>query len=248
MRQTLSQKLGVGSDCILLGNGSNEILELGAKLLLCNGNSSVYSQYAFVVYGIATASCRATARVIAAKDYAHDLENMAVAANKEGSRLVFIANPNNPTGTWHTPTRLRDFMKAVPDDVLVVIDEAYCEYLPETEKTCFSLLKQFNNLLITRTFSKIHGLANLRVGYSIGNPDLIEMLNRIRQPFNINGIAQQIAAAALEDDEHIQKSRTLNAAGMCQLQEGLTKYGYRWLPSWGNFLSFSGGKKNCRSL
>lgn len=250
LRGALSQKLGVPADCILLGNGSNEVLALTAQLLLCRGRAAVYSQYAFVVYGLATASCRAAARVVAAHNYGHDLKSLAIAANRPGTRLVFIANPNNPTGSWHPPSRLRAFMKALPSDVLVVVDEAYCEYLPDPQKTCLKLLNSFPNLLLTRTFSKIHGLAGLRAGYGIGDAALVEALNRIRQPFNINTIAQSAALAALQDESHVQKSRRLNAAGLARLQDGLRQYGYRWLPSWGNFLTFSpvGGAKTAATV
>jgi len=162
---------------------------------------------------------------------------MAAATQTFGVRLVFVANPNNPTGSWHPPDAVRRFLSAVPHDVLVVLDEAYCEYLPDGDAT-LPLLREFPNLLITRTFSKIHGLAGLRAGYGVGDASLVQAFNRIRQPFNINAAAQLAASAALEDDAHLRNSRAVNADGMKTLAAAFTREDLPHLPSHANFITF----------
>lgn len=239
LRQKLAAQLGVTADNILLGNGSNEILELTAHLLLAPGCASVYSRHAFIVYALATLSRRAQAHVVAAAaDYGHDLTAMAAAAAQPGVRIVFIANPNNPTGTWHSAAALRACLRQIPSDVLVVLDEAYHEYLPDPDGASLSLLADFSNLLITRTFSKIHGLAGLRIGYGIAAAELIEILNRIRQPFNVSAAAQAAACAALSDETHVRNSRAENCAGLKTLAAGFSALDISYLPTYANFLTF----------
>ena len=237
LRDIISQTLSVPAECIVLGNGSNEILELAAHLTLAEGSSAVFSAHAFIVYKLATITRRATARVVATDNFSHDLPAMAAAADGDNVRLMFIANPNNPTGTWQPPTAIRQLLADTPPHVLVVLDEAYHEYTDGGDET-LQLLQEFPNLLITRTFSKIHGLAGLRAGYGIAAADVVEMLNRIRQPFNINTAAQLAAAAALADDEHMQKSMRLNKEGMQTLTAAFTRRSIPFIPSYGNFISF----------
>lgn len=238
LRAALAAHLSLPEERFILGNGSNDILELAASLFLQDGAAAVYSQHAFIVYALATAARRARAKVVAAADFAHDLPAMAAAAQDDDARLVFVANPNNPTGTYHPPPAVRQFLRQVPTDVLVVLDEAYCEYLPEDENASLPLLEEFPNLLITRTFSKIHGLAGLRAGYGIGAPPLIDLLNRIRQPFNLNAAAQVAAQAALADSAHVGASRQMNADGMKTLVAEMRKRKLPFIPSFGNFLTF----------
>lgn len=233
----LARRLEVNKNQIVLGNGSNDILVLAGQLLLAPGSAAVYSQHAFLVYGLIAAGARAESIVVPAHDFAHDLGAMAKAAQQSNARLVFVANPNNPTGTFHAPEVVRGFMREVPEDVLVVLDEAYCEYAPDEGRAFLPLLAEFANLLITRTFSKIHGLAGLRAGYGIGNEKIIAAINQVRQPFNINAAAQAAALAALADDEHIRRSRKTNDEGMKMLRAGLDSLGVEHLPSAANFIS-----------
>lgn len=229
---------GVTAECVLLGNGSNEILELAAHLTLHAGTAAVYSEHAFIVYTLATAARRAAAKVVPAADgFAHDLSAMTTAAQDDAVRLLFIANPNNPTGTWHPPEAIRRLLTATPPHVLVVLDEAYHEYAGGGSET-LRLLAEFPNLLITRTFSKIHGIAGLRAGYGIANAEVAEFIHRIRQPFNMNIAAQRAALAALTDTAHIKESLETNRRGLEMLGNAFTQAGIAYLPSYGNFLTF----------
>ncbi len=235
LRAATAARLGVAPERLIFGNGSNEILELAAQAVLTENSIAVYSQYAFAVYALATAARRAQGVVVPAVDYAHDLATLAQRANEDNVRLLFIANPNNPTGTWHPPQKIAAMMKQIPSDVLVVLDEAYREYVDEQDDL---LTSEFDNLLITRTFSKIHGLAGLRIGYGVGDVALIDMLNRIRQPFNLGGAAQVAAVAALKDETHVERSVQLNAAGMAQIIARLQELELQFIPSRANFITF----------
>ncbi len=249
LKQTLSAHLGVAADCITLGNGSNDVLDLVARVFLGPGRSAVFSQYAFAVYPIATQAVGARARVAPAlspdhpeQPYGHDLEALR-AAVAEDTRVVFIANPNNPTGTWLDRDGLRAFLASLPPEVICVVDEAYAEYVEAPEyPDATRWLATFPNLIVTRTFSKIHGLAGLRVGYGLSHPDVAGLLNRVRQPFNVNGLGQAAAVAALADEAHVLHSRALNQAGLAQLEEGLWGLDLKWIPSVGNFLTVDLGR------
>jgi len=240
LKQKLASVHGVSQSAITLGNGSNDVLVLLAEAFLTAGSSAVYSQYAFVVYPLAVQATGAEAIVVPAnpdsheQPLGHDLDAM-LAAIRDDTRLVFIANPNNPTGTWVEHAALYAFLRAVPADIVVVLDEAYCEYSGEGARTV-SWLEEFPNLVITRTFSKIYGLAGLRVGYGLSSPAVADLLNRIRQPFNVNQLALVAAKAALDDAEHLDAATELNNSGMHQLQEGLATLPVKVLPSKGNFL------------
>ena len=191
------------------------------------------------MYALATQSAGATGVTVAAKDFGHDLDAMRATAVAQGARMIFIANPNNPTGTFLSGNALLTFLRALPENILVVLDEAYNEYLPdECRYDSVSWLKEFPNLIITRTFSKAYGLASLRVGYALGNPEVMDMLNRVRQPFNVNSVAQAAAVAALQDNEFVQQTVALNQRGMKQIVEGLASLGLKYIPSFGNFVSF----------
>ena len=240
LRAALAKKLGVQTENILAGNGSNDILELAAQLTLAPGRAAVYSQHAFIVYKLAAAARRARAIQVPAKNFGHDLPAIARAARDDSVRIVFAANPNNPTGTWCEPGAVREMLAQIPARVLVVLDEAYFEYTGESPPgESVRMLREFPNLLVARTFSKIHGLAGLRVGYGIAAPEIIDALNRIRQPFNLNAAAQRAALAALDDEEFVSQSRELNRREMAKLESGLDALGLRRLPSRGNFIAFS---------
>lgn len=236
LKAKLSAKLGVSADRIVLGNGSNDVLDMAARAFLTAGTSAVYSQHAFAVYPIATQTAGAQCIAVPANHYGHDLAAMRMAIRGD-TRVLWIANPNNPTGTflpWH---EIEAFLEEVPPQVLVVLDEAYGEYLPHAERCdTTAWLARFPNLLISRTFSKAYGLAGLRVGYGLGSPAVIDLLNRVRHPFNVNAPALAAAEAALDDDEFLARSYALNTAGMAQLVTGLAGLGIETVPSKGNFL------------
>jgi histidinol-phosphate aminotransferase len=248
LKRALSQKLGVGPDQLTLGNGSNEILELLARVFLAPGRAALFSEYAFAVYPIVAQAVGAEARLAPAHGPEHDMplghDLAAFRARLDATvRLVFIANPNNPTGTWLAPDDIAGFLRSVPDDVVVVLDEAYYEYMaPALRPDSLALLARHPNLVITRTFSKIYGLAALRVGYSISHPEIADLLNRARQPFNSNSLALAAAEAALDDDAHVQRSVANNREGLRALTAGLQALGLRCLPSQANFLSFDLGR------
>ncbi len=236
LKQALAKKYAVDVDQITLGNGSNEILELVARAFLTPEHEVVFSQHAFAVYPIVTQAMGATAVVAPALNYGHDLDAMFEGITKK-TRLVFIANPNNPTGTLLSQASLERFIGALPDTCVCVLDEAYFEFVSRAESiNSIDWLKKFPNLLITRTFSKAYGLAGLRVGYGLSSPQLADILNRVRQPFNNNSLALAAAEAALADDEHLQQTIKVNALGMQQLTDGFKNLGLEWTPSAGNFV------------
>lgn len=236
LKAKLAAKSGVDAKQIVLGNGSNDVLDMAARAFLAPGVSSVFSQHAFAVYPIATQTVGATGLAAPAKAYGHDLAAMR-AAIRDDTRVLWIANPNNPTGTFLPWAEIEAFLADVPPRVLVVLDEAYGEYLP-TDDRCDTLawLERFPNLLIVRTFSKAYGLAGLRVGYGFGHPDVIDLMNRVRHPFNVNAPALAAAEAALDDVEFLLRGYALNRAGMTQLVSGLADLKIETVPSKGNFL------------
>ncbi|MFZ3155522.1 histidinol-phosphate transaminase [Pseudomonas sp.] len=242
LKSRLAERCGVQLSQVTLGNGSNDILDLVARAYLAPGLNAVFSQYAFAVYPISTQAVGAQGKVVPAKDHGHDLEAM-LAAIDANTRVVFIANPNNPTGTWFGPDALERFLARVPSNVLVVLDEAYIEYA-EGDKLPDGLayLARYENLLVSRTFSKAYGLAALRVGYAISSAQIADVLNRVRQPFNVNSLALAAACAALDDADYLAQSRQLNDAGMAQLEAGLRELGLSWIPSKGNFIAVDFGR------
>lgn len=236
LKAALSQRFGVPADWITLGNGSNDILELAAAALLAPGRSCVYAQYSFAVYALATQARGAQAIVVPARDFGHDLDAMRAAITAD-TRLMYVANPNNPTGTFIDAATMEAFLARVPHDVVVVLDEAYNEYLPPEDRfDSTAWVQRFPNLLVSRTFSKAYGLAGLRVGYGIAQPALTDLLNRVRQPFNVNAMAQAAAVAALADAAFLQQSYELNRAGLRELEAAFTRIGLPFVPSRGNFM------------
>lgn len=236
LKQALAERLGVAPDQLVLGNGSNDVLELASLAFMQPGDDAVFSRHAFIVYPLATQARGARGIDVPARDLGHDLAAMRAAITAK-TRVVFIANPNNPTGTWLLPEDLKAFVASVPRDVIVVLDEAYDEYLvPTARSPSVSWIAQHSNLLVSRTFSKAYGLAALRVGYGVMDASVADLLNRVRQPFNVNAIAQAAALAALEDPDYVEESRLLNEAGMAQLAAGLEVLGVRYVPSHANFV------------
>ncbi len=236
LKAKLSTRYGVPADWLTLGNGSNDILESAAAVTLNPQASCVYAQYSFAVYALATQARGAQAIVVPARAFGHDLEAMA-AAIEPTTRLVFIANPNNPTGTFLQPAAIEAFLAHVPREVVVVLDEAYNEYLPpECRYDSVAWVRQHANLIVSRTFSKAFGLAGLRVGYAIAQPALTDLLNRVRQPFNVNTLAQAAAAAALDDVAFLARSYELNRAGLDALTAAFDRLGLAYVKPYGNFV------------
>lgn len=242
LKNGLAAHLGVAVGQITVGNGSNEILSIIAETFLAPGDEAVYSEFAFVVYSLAVQATGAVSRIARAngpegsQPMGHSLEALMALVNAR-TRLVFIANPNNPTGTWLPPAELRGFVEGLPEHVLVVVDEAYLEYMPlEWRPDTLSWLGGCPNLIVCRTFSKMYGLAGLRVGYAVSHPALADLLNRVRQPFNVNSLGQVAALAALGAREHLLQSQDVNRRGLAQLSSGLMEFGWAVAPSAGNFI------------
>lgn len=242
LKTALARHHGVGVEAFTLGNGSNDLLVLLAEAFLAPGCEAVYSQYCFAIYPLVVQATGATGRCVPARScadampFGHDLEAMARAVN-ERTRLVFIANPNNPTGTWEGSEALRQFIEAVPSSTLVVLDEAYYDYARAVGcQDGIEWLAAHPNLVVLRTFSKAYGLAGLRVGYSVSHPGVADVLNRLRQPFNVNAVALAGATAALQDRDHLARVVELACSGRETLAAGLQRLGLEVTPSAGNFL------------
>ena len=237
LKRALAKKLGVAPEQITLGNGSNDVLELIARAFVAADDEVIYSEHAFAVYELAARAVGARPVVVPARAFGHDLGAMQQAITAR-TRLVFIANPNNPTGTWVGRAQLEAFLRAVPAHVLVAIDEAYFEYVEEPDyPNAVQWLPHIPNLIVTRTFSKAYGLAGLRVGYGVSQADVADYLNRVRQPFNVNNVALAAAEAALADDAHIGRTIALNRKGREQLIAGLERLRLSYIPSVGNFIT-----------
>ena len=242
LKQALAARYGVDMSAIVLGNGSNDVLELAALAFLGPGRAAVMSQHAFAVYPLATQARGARSIVVPAKNHGHDLETMARVIDDE-TYVVWVANPNNPTGTYARADEVEAFLRRVPERVLVVVDEAYNEYLPrELRAESVKWLKRHPNLILTRTFSKAYGLAGLRVGYAFAHASVADIMNRVRQPFNVNSLALAAAAAALDDMEFVARSYAENLQGLKQLEEGARRLGLDFIPSHANFLTLRVGK------
>ncbi len=248
LKRLLAADLGVETAQITLGNGSNDVLELLARVFLRPGTNAVCSAHAFAVYPLVTTAVGAELREVPAlspeveQGYGHDLSAF-VGLVDENTRLVFIANPNNPTGTWVEPAAIERLLQQVPANVLVVLDEAYCEYQDDSQRPdALGLLSRHPNLIVTRTFSKVYGLAGLRVGYALSCPEVADLMNRIRQPFNNNALALLAAEAAWQDRAHVAASVALNAEGMALYADALPALGLHCLPSQANFVCVDFGR------
>lgn len=242
LKHALANKHGVPTECITLGNGSNDVLELLARGFLRPGDNAVFSAHAFAVYPLATMAVGAECNIAPAlaeesdQPFGHDLKAMLAAINDK-TRLVFVANPNNPTGTWLEADALKAFISQVPSNVLVVVDQAYIEFTEGTDfPNAVAWVNEFPNLVVTQTFSKAYGIAGLRVGFSISHPQVADILNRVRQPFNCSLVAQEAAVAALADTDYIKQSVELNNQGMAYLTKSMNDLGLGTIASKGNFL------------
>ncbi len=236
LRRALAGRIGVPADAIILGNGSNDIIELTARAFLREGDEAVMADQAFVIYQMVVQATGAVPRPVPLRNYTHDLEAIARAITP-ATKLVFLANPNNPTGTIYKRDEWEDFLAAVPPQVLVVADDAYADYVEDADYPDSLAYQRRGRLLLTlRTFSKIHGLAALRIGYGVGPLDVVALLNRIRQPFNVNALAQVAALAALDDAEHVARTRANNREGLAFLRAACERLGRPSVPSWANFL------------
>jgi histidinol-phosphate aminotransferase len=242
LKRAIASRHDVSPEQITLGNGSNEVLELVARAFVVPGNEIVFSQHAFAVYPIVTQAVGATAVVTSTRDYGCDLQSMRRALS-DRTRVIFLANPNNPTGTWLASVELEAFIQDLPETVLIVVDEAYAEYVTETDyPNTIPWIGRYSNLIVTRTFSKIHGLAGLRIGYGVSSLAVAEILNRVRQPFNVNSPALAAAEASLTDDTHVKRSVQMNSEGMRQLTQGLDELGLTYIRSVANFICVDLGR------
>lgn len=253
LKKMLAKKHGISMDCITLGNGSSDPLEFVVRVFTQPGDEVLFSEHAFAMYPIVTQAASAIAITAPAKEWGHDLDAMAERIT-DRTRVIFIANPNNPTGTWLKGDELEAFIARVPESVIVVVDEAYFEYAREpalwlqeglekgSQKGAIEYpdatqwLDRYPNLMVTRTFSKAYGLAGLRVGYSLSHPDLANLLNRIRPPFNVNSLALAAACASLEDNNHVAKAVALNAQEMERMTRAFEQMNLEYIPSVGNFV------------
>jgi histidinol-phosphate aminotransferase len=247
LRQAIADRWKVASDQVILGNGSDEILGLLAKTFLTPGDEAILADHTFVIYKMEVTAVHGKPIVVPLVNWTHDLESMARAITPR-TRLLFLCNPNNPTGTMVSAEAVDRLMARVPEDVIVVFDEAYFEYVRNAQfPDAMAYVKQGRNAIVLRTFSKIYGLAGLRIGYGVSTSEIIGFLNRVRPPFNANSLAQTAALAALEDDNHVAESRAVNAAGMEQLEQGLRALGMTPISSETNFLYFD-AKRDGRSI
>ena len=241
LKNRLAEQLEVDVNQLTLGNGSNDVLELAAKVAIEQGCNGVVDEHCFVVYPIAIQAAQGVTRVVSSSGWTHDLDAMASAIDRN-TRIIYLANPNNPTGTWFMGADFERFMSKVPESVWVVLDEAYFEYVDRVGfPDGVRLVAKYPNLIVTRTFSKIYGLASLRVGYSVSNPEFAGLMNRVRQPFNVNSVALAAAEAALNDTEYMIESKSMNAEGMEYLERQFEFLGIDFIPSAGNFICMECG-------
>lgn len=237
LKATISKKFGVQANQITLGNGSNDLLELFAHTFASDKDEIIYSQYAFIVYPLVTKAINAVAREIPAKNWGHDLEGFLAAIN-EKTKLIFIANPNNPTGNFLTQTEIETFLAKVPSHILVVLDEAYTEFTAEDDRVdSLGLLQKYPNLIVSRSLSKAYGLAGLRIGYAVSHPEIADLLNRVRQPFNCNSLALVSAIAVMNDDAFVKKVAENNRLEMARYEAFCLANGLEYIPSKGNFIT-----------
>ncbi|WP_075321575.1 histidinol-phosphate transaminase [Histophilus somni] len=237
LKQVISKKFGLQPEQITLGNGSNDLLELIAHTFASETDEIIYSQYAFIVYPLVTKAINAVAREIPAKNWGHDLDAFLQAINHK-TKLIYIANPNNPTGNFLTEHEIDHFLAQVPEKVLVVLDEAYTEFTDEKERlNSFKLLQKYPNLIVSRSLSKAYGLAGLRIGYAVSNPEIADLLNRVRQPFNCNVLALVSAVAVMQDDAFVEKVAENNRIEMVRYENFCRQQKLDYIPSKGNFIT-----------
>ena len=239
LKECLSDKFKVDINCLTIGNGSNDIIEFIARSFLSDKDSAIYSEHAFAVYPLVVQAVGAEGIEVPSKEYGHDLDEIKKAV-KENTKLVFIANPNNPTGTFLSPKEIESFMDELDRNIIVLLDQAYFDYSSyNNEDIGFELVDKYPNLIISRSFSKAYGLAGFRLGYSVSSQEIADFLNRVRQPFNANSLALVAAEIALSDHSHLKKSLEINLDQKIILMRGLKDLGYDYIPSEGNFISFN---------
>ncbi|KMK51744.1 aspartate aminotransferase [[Actinobacillus] muris] len=237
LKQAISQKFGVSPTQITLGNGSNDLLELFAHTFAGEEDEIIYSQYAFIVYPLVTKAINAVAREIPANAWGHDLDGFLQAITSK-TKLIYLANPNNPTGTFLSHQQIADFLAKVPEQVIVVLDEAYTEFTePSKRVDAFGLLQKHTNLIICRTLSKAYGLAGLRIGYAVSNVEIADLLNRVRQPFNCNSLALAAAVAVIQDEQFIAAVAENNRREMQRYEAFCQQHQLSYIPSMGNFIT-----------
>src|SRR5437870_3442728 len=239
LRKAIAAKLGLVPQNIILGNGSNEVIEFLGHAFLNRGDDVITSEYAFIVYKLIATSFGARTIETPSPDYQQDLQAMLDAITQK-TRLIFIPNPNNPTGTLVSQRKIDSFMSRVPENIIVVFDEAYFEFLNDPPET-LQYVREGRNIIVLRTFSKIHGLAGLRVGYGVARRDLIEVLQKTRQPFNVNSIAHAGALAALNDDAHQRETKRVVDAGRAYLEEQFAEMKFKFVPGAANFVMVNVG-------
>ena len=236
LKKKLAAKLGVGESNLIIGNGSNEVIEVIARTFLSENDEAIYGEHAFIVYPIVTQSLGANHVVSPMPDLVHDLNDIASRITKK-TRIIYLANPNNPTGTIFTRSEFEKFINTVPEEIIVIVDEAYFEYVEDPiYPNSLDYHSKYKNIVTVRTFSKIYGLAGLRVGYGVGHEELISYVNRVREPFNVNSLAQVAAEAALDDKNHIDNTKSLNSSGLKYLAEKFDELGIKYTPSFTNFI------------
>jgi histidinol-phosphate aminotransferase len=237
LKAALAEKHGIAPSQLIIGNGSNDVLEIATQTFLVPGDSTVFAQYSFAVYPLATKARDAHGIQVPARHYGHDLDAMARAID-DTTRIVFIANPNNPTGTFLSSGEIEAFLARAPRDVLVVLDEAYTEFLSvEQRYDAIAWIAHHPNLLVSRTLCKAYGLAGLRLGYGVAHPEVAELMNRVRQPFNASVVAQAAATAALADDDFVRRVVENNRHGMARMTAAFAELGLDWIPSSANFIA-----------
>ncbi|MBV1911180.1 MAG: histidinol-phosphate transaminase [Kangiellaceae bacterium] len=242
LKAAISEKIDVSPNQITLGNGSNDVLEMIAKVYVQSHHEVIFAQHAFCVYPIVAQSLGATLVEVPAKEWGNDLPKMLEAITDK-TRMIFVANPNNPTGTWLGESELKAFVRKVPKNVIVVIDEAYTEYVTDDSiPNTIEWLSEFENLVVTRTFSKAYGLASLRLGYAVTSEEICGLLNRVRQPFNVNSFSLAAGIAVLNDEAYLQKAIEVNKGGMQQLIGNCEELDLKYIPSAGNFLTVDMGQ------
>ncbi len=242
LKQGLAKKLGVAPECLIFGNGSNEIIELAVRTFMRPGDEAVMARQAFVVYPLVVQAVGGKSTAVPLKNFTHDLAAIAEAVTPR-TRIVFLANPNNPTGTIYRRKEWEDFLKKVSRDALLIVDEAYFEYVQDPAYPDSLRYHDGGRAILTvRTFSKLYGLAGLRIGYGVAPQELIGLMQRVRQPFNVNAAAQWGALAALEDADHVRRTLEVNRQGLAYLEEEFKRLGLEFVPSQANFILVRVGK------
>ena len=237
LKAAIAKKFDLKPSQITLGNGSNDLLELVAHTFAGEQDEIIFSQYAFIVYPLVTGAINAVAREVPAKNWGHDLNGFLAAINDK-TKLIYMANPNNPTGNFLSEAEIDTFLAKVRSNIIVVLDEAYTEFTAEQERVdSFALLKKYPNLVVTRSLSKAYGLAGLRIGYAVSNPEIADLFNRVRQPFNCNSLALAAAVAVMNDDAFVEKVAENNRVELNRYEAFCAKYGLAYIPSKGNFIT-----------